>query len=105
VVAFSVNRKTREIGIRMALGAQARDVRSLILRQAMLPVAIGAVIGIAGFAAVSRVLSSLLFGLSAHDAVAFLAAPAFLSGVALLASYFPARCAASLAPLTALRHE
>ena len=105
VVSFTVSRRVREIGIRMALGADARDVRTLILRQAMRPIAIGTLTGIAACAAVSRILSSMLFGLSAHDPAAFLAMPFFLIAIALMASYVPARRAMNIDPMAALRQE
>ncbi len=105
VVSYAVSRRTREIGIRMTLGADGRDVMNLILRQSMRPVLIGGAIGIAGCAAVSWVLSSMLFGISAHDPIAFLFVPAFLVGIALLASYVPARRATRVNPVVALRYE
>jgi predicted permease len=105
VVSYAVSRRIREIGIRMTLGADARDVRTLILRQAMLPVVIGGLIGIAGCAAVSQVLKSMLFGLSAYDPVAFVAVPFFLLSIALVASYIPARRATKVDPMVALRYE
>ncbi len=105
VVSYAVSRRVREIGIRMTLGADAREVKSLILRQAMRPVAIGALIGIAGCAAVSRILRSMLFGVSSHDPVAFVVVPLILLAVALLASYIPARRATQVDPMVALRYE
>jgi putative ABC transport system permease protein len=105
VVSYAVSRRTREIGIRMTLGADGRDVMSLMLRQSMRPVWIGGAIGIAGCAAVSWVLSSMLFGISAWDPIAFLLVPGFLMGVALLASYVPARRATKVNPVVALRYE
>jgi predicted permease len=105
VVSYAVSRRVREIGIRMTLGADAREVKSLILWQAMRPVAIGAVVGIAGCAAVSQVLKSMLFGLSAHDPVAFVVVPLLLLSVALAASYIPARRATKVDPMVALRYE
>jgi putative ABC transport system permease protein len=105
MVSYSVSRSVREIGIRMALGADGSDVMRDVLRQAMSPVMIGGLIGIAGSAAVSWVLSSMLFGLSAHDPVAFVTAPCFLVMVALVASYIPARRATKVDPIAALRHE
>jgi hypothetical protein len=105
VVSFGVSRRIREIGIRMALGADAQVVHRLILRQAMRPVLIGAFIGIAGCAAVSRILSSILFGLSSYDPVAFTMVPVFLVAIALTASYIPARRATKIDPMSALRHE
>jgi putative ABC transport system permease protein len=105
VVSYAVSRRTREIGIRMTLGADGRDVMRLILRQSMRPVLIGAAIGVAVCAAVSGVLAQILFGISAHDPIAFVFVPAFLVGIALLASYIPARRATRVNPVVALRYE
>lgn len=105
VVSYAVSRRTREIGIRMTLGADGRDVMGLLLRQSMRPVLIGGAIGIVCCAGVSWVLSSILFGISAHDPIAFLFVPAFLVGIALLASYVPARRATKVNPVVALRCE
>jgi ABC-type antimicrobial peptide transport system permease subunit len=105
VVSYAVSRRVREIGIRMTLGADAREVKSLILRQAMRPVVIGALIGTAGFAAVSQILKSMLFGISPHDPVAFVVVPFVLLSVALVASYIPARRATQVEPMVALRYE
>jgi predicted permease len=105
VVSFTVSRRVREIGIRMALGADGRMVQKMILRQAMRPVVIGALAGIAGCAAISQILSSMLFGLSAYDPLAFLAVPILLLAVAMLASYAPARRATKVDPMIALRYE
>jgi predicted permease len=105
VVSYAVSRRVREIGIRMTLGADAREVKNLILRQAMRPVVTGALLGIAGCAAVSKILSALLFGVSAHDPVAFVVVPLILLSVALLASYIPARRATKVDPMVALRYE
>jgi putative ABC transport system permease protein len=103
VVAFAVSRRIREIGIRMALGADHRAVMRMMLRQAIRPVAIGALIGMAGCAAVSRILSGMLFGVSAHDPAAFIGVPLFLLAIALAASYIPARRATKIDPVAALR--
>lgn len=105
VVSYAVSRRTREIGIRMTLGADGRDVMGMILRQSMRPVLIGAAIGIAACAGVSWVLSSILFGISARDPIAFVFVPGFLLGIALLASYVPARRATKVNPVVALRYE
>jgi predicted permease len=104
-VAFTVARRTREIGIRMALGAQSRNVIELVARQAMRTVGIGAVIGLVICALVTRVLAKVLFGVSTLDAVAFAAVPALLITVAAIASYLPARRAVRIDPLIALRAE
>ena len=105
MVSYSVSRRVREIGIRIALGANGSEVRNMVLRQAMRPVVLGGFVGLAGCAAVSSVLSSLLFGLSPHDPWAFIAVPIFLVAMALLASYLPARRAMGVDPMVALRHE
>jgi predicted permease len=105
MVSCAVGRRTREIGIRMALGAGGGNVKRLIVRQAMWPVVIGILIGIVGCAAVSKILSVLLFGLSAHDPIAFLSVPVFLFVVALVACYLPARRAVRVDPMVVLRYE
>ncbi len=105
MVSYSVSRSVREIGIRMALGADGAEVMSLVLGQVMRPVLIGGFVGIVGSAAVSWVLSSMLFGLSAHDPIAFISVPLFLLVVALIASYIPARRAMRVDPMVALRYE
>jgi ABC-type antimicrobial peptide transport system permease subunit len=89
----------------MALGADGGEVMSLMLRQAMRPVLIGGLVGVIGCAAVSWVFSSLLFGLSPHDPMAFISVPLFLLVVALIASYVPARRAMRVDPMVALRYE
>jgi predicted permease len=105
VVSYGVSQRIHEIGIRMTLGADEREVLRLLLRQAMRPVVIGALIGIAGCAAVSQVLSGVLYGIGSHDPLAFLGVPVFLLMVALLASYLPARRATKVDPVVALRYE
>lgn len=87
------------------MGANGTDIISHILWEAMCPILIGSLIGIVLSAAVSRVLSSLLFGLSAHDAVAFISVPLFLLAVAIMASLIPARRAMRVDPMVALRFE
>jgi ABC-type antimicrobial peptide transport system permease subunit len=104
-VAYTVSRRVREIGIRVALGAAREDVLTLIVRQAMRPVLIGMAVGLAGAAAVSKVLDSLLFGLSPHDPLAFVVATIVLFASALLACYIPARRALRVDPTTTLRVE
>ena len=105
MVSYAVVRRTREIGIRMTLGARAGDVLKQILRQSMKPVVVGMVLGIVASSAASRLLSSLLFGLSSLDPSAFGGVSLFLAGVALLASYVPARRATKVDPMVALRYE
>jgi ABC-type antimicrobial peptide transport system permease subunit len=105
MVSYVVSRRVREIGIRIALGAESHDLTALIVRQALRPVAIGVVIGIAACAAISTILSSMLYGISPRDPVSFLLVPGFLLAIALLASYLPARRAAKVDPMEALRCE
>ena len=104
-VSYNVGRRTREIGIRMTLGARAGDIQSLVLRQAMRPVVAGAAIGSALCAAVSSVLAVLLFGVSPLDPLAFASVAAFLLLVAAAASYLPTRRAVRVDPMVALRQE
>jgi len=105
MVSYAVSRRIREIGIRMALGADGREVMHWILRRALRPVAVGVAVGVVCAAGVSSVLSSLLYGISSHDPVSFVLVPAFLLSVALLASYVPARRATKVDPVVALRYE
>ena len=103
VVSYGVSQRIREIGIRMTLGADGRDVMGLVLRQALRPVVTGSLIGVIACAAVSRVLSDVLYGIGSHDPIAFISVPVFLLGVAFLASYVPARRAVRVDPVVALR--
>ena len=105
VVSFSVSRRVREIGIRMALGADGRVLARFLLRQALRPILIGALVGVAACAAVSHVLSKVLYGIGSHDPIAFIGVPVFLFGVAFLASYIPVRRATRVDPVVALRYE
>ena len=105
VMAYLVTQQTREIGIRMTMGARQGDVIKLILVQAMRPVAIGVVFGLGASAAVSRLLTSMLYGVSPLDPAVFAGVALFLSAVALAAGYVPAHRAARVDPMTALRHS
>jgi predicted permease len=105
VTAYIVAQRTREFGVRMALGARGRDVMKLVIREGMWLVLIGVVIGMAASLAVSRLLKSFLFGLSAADPMTFGIIPLLLAAVALLACYVPARRATKVDPMIALRSE
>jgi predicted permease len=105
VVSFAVSRRRREVGIRLALGAAKRDVLTLLLRQGLTPVAIGAVIGIALAAGAAQVIKALLYGVSPVDPVAFGATLFILAAVAAIAAFVPARAALSVDPSVTLRHD
>jgi putative ABC transport system permease protein len=105
LVAHSVVRRTHEIGIRMALGARKRDVLGMIIGEGTKLALIGVAIGVAGALALTRFLSSLLFGVKPTDPLTFVAVSLILTAVALLASYIPARRAAKVDPMVALRYE
>jgi ABC-type antimicrobial peptide transport system permease subunit len=105
VIAGIVAQRTPEIGMRMALGANRRDIMTLILKQGLVMTGIGIAIGLAGALAGARLFKSLLVGVSATDAVSFAGTTALLVFVALAATYLPARRAASVDPLAALRSE
>ena len=105
MVSYSVSRSVRDIGIRMALGADGAKVMRHVLWQAMRPVLVGATIGAALCAAVSGVLSSMMCGIGTHDPVAFLCMPLFLLAVAFVATFIPGRRAMRVDPMVALRCE
>ncbi len=105
MVSYSVSRSVRDIGIRMALGADGAMVMRHVIWQAVRPVLIGGTIGVALCAAVSGVLSSMMFGLSTHDPMAFISVPLFLMAVAFVATFIPARRAMQVDPMVALRCE
>jgi len=105
VVSYSVSRRTREIGIRMALGAQAGGVQRLIVWQGMVLTSIAVVLGLGAAFAVTKLFTSILYGIRPHDLLTFTVVPVFLGGVALLACWIPSRRAARVDPLTALRYE
>ena len=105
VMAYSVSRRTREIGVRVALGAEAGDVLRMILGQGLRTIFIGVAIGIAGSLALTRAVASLLFGVTATDPLTYAAVTALLILVALLACWVPARRATRVDPLVALRYE
>src|SRR6266576_6178 len=105
VVSYSVARRTREIGVRMALGAKERDVLGLVLGEGLFIVAVGLVAGLMLAAAATRVVAGFLYGVGATDPLTFACVPLLLGSVALVASYIPARRATKVHPLVALRYE
>jgi predicted permease len=105
VLSYAVRQRMREIGIRMALGAQIRDVTRMIVIQGMTPALIGVVIGALASLALGRVLASVIYGVGAHDSVTFASVSVLLLGVALFASAFPAYRAAQVQPVRTLREE
>jgi len=105
VVSYSVTERTNEIGIRLALGAERRDVFRLVLKQGMIPALMGVSIGLVAAFAFARVIKSLLFGVSATDPVTLFAIAAALAIVALLACWIPARRATKVDPMLALRYQ
>jgi predicted permease len=105
ILSYAVARRTNEIGIRMALGARSRDVMKLVIGQVLKLVVIGAVIGLLASLALTRLMTSLLFGVSASDPLTFIMIPLMLTVVALVACWIPARRATRVDPLVALRYE
>jgi len=105
VMSYSVTQRTQELGVRMALGAQRRDIFSLVLKQGIILALIGVGIGVAGAIGLSKVLGSVLYGISATDPLTFISVALIMIVVALVACFFPARKATKVDPLTAMRYE
>jgi putative ABC transport system permease protein len=105
VVSYSVAQRTHEMGIRMALGANSRQVSTLVLRQGMLLAFVGVTLGLAGSLALTRLMSGLLYGVGPNDPLTFAAVSVLLVAVTLLAQLVPARRAARVDPMIALRHQ
>jgi ABC-type antimicrobial peptide transport system permease subunit len=105
VISYTVSQRTREIGIRIALGARNQEVRRMFVRNGMMLAGIGAAIGLLAAVALTRLMSSLLFGIGPLDPIAFGLAPVVLVAAATLASYVPARRATLVDPLEALRQD
>jgi ABC-type antimicrobial peptide transport system permease subunit len=105
LMAYTVQQRTQEIGIRLALGAEATRLRNMIVRQGMGLALAGVVAGLGAAWGVSRLMESLLFGVKPQDPVVFVAVPVGLAAVALLAVWLPARRALRVDPVVALRHE
>lgn len=105
VLSYTVSQRTTELGIRLALGASARDLKLLVLGQGMMPVLAGVMLGLAGAVALTRFMESLLFGITPTDPVTFATVAVLLASVAALASYLPARRATRVDPVTVLRES
>jgi predicted permease len=105
VIAYAVSRRRREIGVRLALGAQPREIRALFVRRGLVMAAIGVAIGLGAAAGFARVISSLLFGISPLDPITFASVPIMLASAAVLASYLPARRALAVDPVETMRAE
>jgi ABC-type antimicrobial peptide transport system permease subunit len=105
VMAYTVAQRTREFGIRVAVGAQRGAIVQLVLKEGMLLTALGVAVGSAGSWGLVRSIQSMLFGIQPHDALTFISVPSLLAVVALLACWLPARRAAKVNPIEALRHD
>ena len=105
LMAYSVEQRTQEIGIRLALGAQAAEVKNMVVFQGMRLALVGVAVGVAAAFGLARLIATFLFGVSAHDSLVFVGVPTLLTAVALLAVWVPARRASRIDPIIALRYE
>jgi predicted permease len=105
LMAYSVEQRTQEIGIRLALGARAAQVKNMVIRQGMVLALVGVVIGVAAAFGLARLISTLLYGVTPTDPLVFVGVPLVLTAVALIAVWLPAQRASRVDPLTALRYE
>jgi ABC-type antimicrobial peptide transport system permease subunit len=105
VLSYTVSQRTTELGIRLALGANARNLKLLVLGQGMMPVAAGVILGLAGAFALTRFMESLLFGITPTDPVTFATVAVLLASIAAVASYLPARRATRVDPVAVLRES
>jgi ABC-type antimicrobial peptide transport system permease subunit len=105
VISYTVAQRTQEIGVRMALGATSGKVQGLVLKEGVSMALIGIAIGVGGALIATRLLAGILYGVSATDPVTFVGLAGFLTGIAILASYLPARKASTIEPTVALRAE
>jgi ABC-type antimicrobial peptide transport system permease subunit len=105
LMAYSVEQRTQEIGIRLALGAQAGEIRRMVVTQGMALAVVGLAIGLGAAFGLARLITTFLFGVTERDPLVFAGVPALLAGVALLAVWLPARRASRVDPLVALRYE
>jgi ABC-type antimicrobial peptide transport system permease subunit len=105
VISYLAGQRTREIGVRMAFGAKRKDVVRMVLGEAAKLAGLGVAVGLVGAVAVTRLMANLIFGITAHDPLTFVAVSILLSLVALAACYIPAWRASKVDPMLALRHE
>ncbi len=105
VISYVVGQRTREIGVRVALGARSEEVSRMVVRQALVVTLVGAGMGLAGAFGLTRLMGALLYEVSATDPATFVAAPVVLVGISLLATWLPARRASRVNPVEALRSE
>jgi len=105
VIAYSVSQRTREIGIRMALGATLQNVRKMVVMQGMRLASIGVIVGVAAALALTRLMAGLVYGVKTWDPVVFISVAVLLSAVSWFAAYMPARRASHVDPMVSLRYE